>query len=97
MDILNKPTDEIIQDKDMNNTNGIKGNENDIYDSLYKQKFNNIDLYDNEDNKIENNNLNMENINIETEKINDDSLPNQKDKIYHVEYNENINKVGKIE
>ena len=97
LDILNKPTDEIIQDKDMNNMNGIKGNENDIYDSLYKQKFNNIDLYDNEDNKIENNNLNMENINIETEKINDDSLPNQKDKIYHVEYNENINKVGKIE
>ena len=85
--ILNKPTEELMKEKDFN-----KGNDDDYNnnaDTFYKPRFNINDLDDN-DNEDEKEKNDFEKINLENEKLNEDSSPNQfKNKIYQVDYNTN--------
>ena len=88
--ILNKPTEELMKEKDFN-----KGNDDDDYnnnaDTFYKPRFNINDL-DDDDNEDEKEKNDIEKVNLENEKLNDDSSPNQfKNKIYQVDYNTNKN------
>ena len=82
--MLNKPTDEINQEKNNDNENN---------NEVYKGRFNIEDLDEIDDEKEkEKNNIedvnNIEDINEENEKINDDSTPDlMENKIYHVDYN----------
>ena len=84
--ILNKPTEELMKEKDFNkDNNNIKNIDDDF---LYKPRFNINDLDDIEDQKE----------NIEKEQLNEDLTPNQiENKIYHVEYNKNKELINKTE
>ena len=84
--ILNKPTEELMKEKDFNkDNNNIKNIDEDF---LYKPRFNINDLDDIEDQKE----------NIEKEQLNEDLTPNQiENKIYHVEYNKNKELINKTE
>ena len=85
--ILNKPTEELMKEKDFN-----KGNDDDYNnnaDTFYKPRFNINDLDDN-DNEDEKEKNDIEKVNLENEKLNEDSSQNQfKNKIYQVDYNTN--------
>ena len=89
---LNKPTEELIKEKDFNKDNDDVYNNDDI---LYKARFNINDLDDNGNEKEK---YDIENLNKENEKINEDLSPNQlENKIYQVDYNINKEHINKTE
>ena len=84
--ILNRPTEEIIQDQNINN-NKDNNSDNDknvdnVTNVIYKQRYNINDLEDNEDEDEK-----EKDIIEDDDKLNDDLAPNQmENKIYHVDY-----------
>ena len=88
--ILNKPTEEVIKEHNLDNNNNDKNKNNDgdknvgnsTNENPYKMRYNINDLEDNEDEDEKENDI------IEDDKLNDDDLaPNQiENKIYHVDY-----------